>query len=195
MQEEPAWVPGWAHKPGVLRPRGAGDPRLGSDSTWTQASSHPSGTERDSSLRLRLAPAWCPHKACLTLSVKHLSKLTGSALRSQAGTQARTSVGEWGLAGRLQSGSDRCPARPGLRRSVHPRNSVLGGSLPSARCLVALQEPGSPIRFFFNPECVNNVLISPERSTAVSSLGGRRKTKRLLSAFDRGEFFCPAAFL
>ena len=86
------------------------------------------------------------------------------------------------------------PRQTGLRRSAHPRNSVLGGSLPSARCLVALQEPGSPVRLFFNQERVNNVL-SPERSTAVSSLGGRRKTKRLLSAFDRGEFFCPAAFL
>ena len=85
-------------------------------------------------------------------------------------------MGEWGLAGRLQSGSDRCPARPGLRGSVHPGNSVLGGSLPLSAMPGGVAEPGSPIRLFFNPERVNNVLISPERSTAVSSLGGRRKT-------------------
>ena len=155
MQEEPAWVPGWGHEPGVLRQRDAGDLRLGSDSTWTQASSLPRGTERDSSSRLRLAPAWCPHKACLTLSVKHLSKLTGSALRSQAHTQAHRSVGEWGLAGRLQSGSDRCPARPGLRGSVHPGNSVgryrLGGSLTLSAMPGGFAGAWEPIKLIFQP--------------------------------------------
>lgn len=104
----------------------------------------------------------------------------------------RTGVGEWGLAGRLQSGSDRCPAR-----SDSAVLRILGTRSWAAACppgLVALQEPGSTIRLFFNQERVNNV-ISPERSTAVSSLGGRRKTERLLSALGRGEFFCPAAFL
>lgn len=60
-------------------------------------------------------------------------------------------MGEWGLAGRLQSGSDRCPAGPGLRGSVHPGNSVLGGSLPLSAMPGGFAGAREPNTLIFQP--------------------------------------------
>lgn len=69
---------------------------------------------------------------------------------------------------------------------MRPGNPVLGDSLPLRAMPGGFAGAWEPNMLIFQPQGVNNVPISSGRSTDVSSLRGRRKTKRLFNIWQRG---------